>query len=618
MNISAISFLVSGKPVVLLDDFKLRIVLRSPLFHKVEESGYTFPFDLPLSLNAEKLNYPDRYNLPEEPFECEMQLYGNTFKTGLLYLETINNDTISVYVKIDSLFIQETLDKKINRLNVLPTLSFADEAALTTHMQNKISGLDSHTFFPIHNEKLRDHFAKLLSTTTNLSVTPIINYYIGGDFTRVKSRMKHVNPLTNVEYQINRTDLVVTPFIFLTKYLEELFIDNGTPIKTDFSTEGYDKLVIYNNVLADSGMYRNWADISPVLKLNQHLPAVSLETFLNEINELFSGSFFVKNGQVEYVFHENVIRSTIYTDVTSKILEVKSLSSKLKADHITSFAYSTPDGDGSWDLIQDLDNANIVGAIDDFSDYPGSPSVSDVYFVKNENSYWVYEASDVEDSNNFDWNLYSISMFGIPAGKTEYEFDYLYNIIPVFAYSHELYIVIYQSEEIQGVGVVTMDIPIVDQEVYSSRFPSSEPMEDIRLLIYHGVVGTAPYANQHNVSPSGNQTTSFSLDMNSKDSLYYKNKRNWIDFLNNSMEVELLMKLSLSEIENIDFDKKHRWDGVDFLYKEISFDISRQGISEVEAIIQTITASRILETPATDSHVTESDQSSNNNGGSET
>lgn len=613
MNTTPFKIIVAGKSLVLSKDYRLRMVLRSPLFHEIGESSYSLPFDLPAAPNAALLNYPDRYGIPEEAFECELLLYGNHFKKGKLYLESINENTIQAYLKIDSIFPEELLEKKINRMDVLPTLDFDSETDLIDHMEAQIPGDGDHVFFPLHNDKVRDHLQKLLASMQNLSVTPILNYRSAGAFKRIRSRMKYVHPIYNTESMINRTDLLISPYIFLSKYLEQLFTKHAFPLSNDFSGTGYDQLVIYNNVLADTGMYRNWEDIKPKLRLNHHLPEISLEDFLNQLNDFLSASFFLDDNRVHCVFWEDVLRDLSYTDLSDKLIQTQSLTPKAKDEKLYTFNYTSPSGDQSWDLIQELSTANLKGKKSTFSQLPSNPVFADVYYVEEDHLYWTYEAISEDGANSEQWNIYSVNLFGIPHGNTELDFDHSFEVTPVFAYRHEIYVVFYQSEEIQGVASYEFNIPTAHQELSSYRFNSSETTEELRLLIYHGLVNNSPYASHHNVNPSGATSCPFSLDINSKDSLFYKNRQNWNDFLNHSMESELELQLSWATLQDIDFKKRYRIDGIDFLFKQLEFDISEMGISPTEAIVQQVSGNTIKNPPLTDTYTFSNSSSNNSN-----
>jgi hypothetical protein len=414
MNSTAFSLRVNGKNLVLPVDVRLQMVLRSPFFHKVAEIGYSFPFNLPIKPNAVALDYPDRYGVPDEAFDCELFIYGNLYKKGLLYLEAIEEDYIQAYLKVDVLLPEDKLKEKIHQLGVLPHLTFSSEASLINHMNAKVNGTD-YVFFPLHNDKLSDHLAKILPTVRNLTVTPIINYYSSNSFQRILERMIHEHPVTGDDMNINRSDLIITPFVKLMHFIDAVFDEFGLPFQfTNLLASGYERLVIYNNVLADKGMYRSPGEQEPHLDLNKHLPDLSLENFLNQCNDFLSGSFLISNGKSKYVFWEELLRETDYIDLSDQLLRIEKITPNPKDEQIHSFTYQAPSGDSSWELIKDLDNARLKGSRNYYELLPPNPQLYDTYYIHERHAYMVYHPSN-PDGNSFEqWELYSVNLYGIP------------------------------------------------------------------------------------------------------------------------------------------------------------------------------------------------------------
>jgi hypothetical protein len=602
MNSTVFSLRVNGKTLVLPADMRLQMVLRSPFFHKVGEFGYSFPFNLPIAPNAATLNYPDRYGVPDEAFDCELYIYGNLYKKGLLYLEAIEEELIQAYLKVDVLLPEDKLHKKIHQLGVLPNITFDSESSLINHMNAKVNAAD-YVFFPLHNDKLRDHLAKILPTVRNLTVTPIINYYSNNSFRRVWERMLHEHPVTGDDTNINRTDLVITPFVKLMHFMDQVFDSYGLPFQfTNLLASGYERLVIYNNVLADKGMYRSYDEQEPHLDLNKHLPDISLEDFLDQSNDFLSGSFLIKNGKSKYVFWEELLRETDYIDLSDQLLRIEKITPKAKEEQIHSFTYQAPSGDNSWDLIKDLDNARLKGSRMSYELLPPNPQLYDSYYVHERHAYMVYQPSNPSGTSLDQWELYSVNLYGIPHGSVSAEFDYTITTSPVINYPHLVPLVFYTSPSVQGVTYTQMKVPVAHQELASIHLPGTDSTEDLRFLLYHGLQNGIPYASHHNIDPDGNTLSNFSLDMNAKDSLYYKNRRNWNDFLNHSMELQLSLKLSWLDIETLDFSKRYRIAGQDFFFKELEFDIDALGISTVTATVQQIAGNTIKTPPTTHSY----------------
>jgi hypothetical protein len=112
--------LSSGEFLTLPPNTSLRMVLQSSIFFD-EEGSYSFPFNIPIEGNAEKLGFPEAIQKvgSVKQFDVSVCLYNNIWKTAKLKIRKIVFTNYECYVKVEgSVLATDIQNKKITSLDL--------------------------------------------------------------------------------------------------------------------------------------------------------------------------------------------------------------------------------------------------------------------------------------------------------------------------------------------------------------------------------------------------------------------------------------------------------------------------------------------------------------------
>lgn len=239
-------------PLVFAPDTKIRIVQNSPIFGDTN-SGYSFPFDLPVAENCVALGHPQKlHSVSADPYAYDVVIESNVlpFKSGILYVSPADDNYECSLVCGDGLFNNLIKDKNVADLVDIPVDMGDDDAEFieTAEAMKSQAWPDIDFAFPLmyhsepyDNETISAAFQFLnFFEWYNASPSYVLNILDDSGF--------HFNEPAAV---INRTSYVPCPFVFavLKNIVSELGLLNvDTPV---FDDSQINQLIFVHNKSID-------------------------------------------------------------------------------------------------------------------------------------------------------------------------------------------------------------------------------------------------------------------------------------------------------------------------------------------------------------------------------
>lgn len=316
------------------------------------------------------------------------------------------------------------------------------------------------------------------------------------------------------------------------------------------------------------------------INLANHMPNVTIGQFLNGLKNLFNVCIFpnIGNKKIKCLCRENIIMDEDYIDITDKIEPSLNVYPIEEYDGFKlSYEYDSADSYIS-DNIKQLDGLNLQDEVDTFDDLPNDGNENnDVRLVIDENLYYIWSWDPVNVLGS--WNFHSFNYVSKTGGEQELVIESKISTLAMYSGHDEwnrvggsspYYLLIPQAEQIGN-------NPALYQFVNNAFTP--------RLLFYRGMYDNSssveyPLGSSDVYDYDGNIIANYSLSWNGKYGLYenfWKNYLYW--YLNIKQKVETNIILSIEDIVNLKFYKKHRIKNVNYFIDSIQVNISNNKIS---------------------------------------
>jgi len=535
-----LSILIADQPLDLSDDFSVSLNLKSPLFNDVGD--YSFPFKVPSTArNMSILGWKNRIASTRniyETFDGSIRWNGMVLYAGQIRIKTASDKTFegTLYINKGN-FNYEVKDLLLNRVDLGMKEFAGDDQAMdyfnwslthfypdTDFSMPQISNLD---FFdpPAENQEL--HAYNLI--------------FADGKLHKVTTDGQ------------SRTILI--PFLYLKFVLNKLAENFGYRLQDDFFTSSTElsRLVIYHSV-----------NLSEVLFGLQQLyycrfvPKVKVSDFIAGLEKWFNCSFHADSKQrvIRIVSNKDVLLRSEVVEFSKNVL---SLTQEIP-DQITGFRFLLGPDSGDKVYQAQLDSEKgitdyIKGSVQSFSDIPPYPFtwIGDIYYVVDTNQWWVLGVNGI--TFLIEWqqltsgpSLTDKFFYKWGDDKNKYE--------TIFSSLSDKY------------GMVSCGNLGADNQKITPR------------LFWVAITGgwNTPY-QLRGLAYDGN----FSLRYPGGNGLFNLYWKDWIDWIMNTRKcVKIEKQMDFIELKSIDFTKRYRINGINYLISEMAVTLNKSSIKSAQ------------------------------------
>jgi len=558
-----------------IGEISISLVLKSPILND-EDGSYSYNFSLPASNKNRKIfGFPHRIegkNITQIEVPCTILFNGIQFLSGILLVTEANENQYECnfgagkgefnYQIRDKLMNEVYMGEDIHLPSLDPSnLNFND---IITKFYPEIN----FALFPIKNEEYID--STYYPVTAAGKMYNYMNYYFANP-----------NIPDNSGFRFD-----ITPFPYLAYFLDNIFKTFGynntnNPIAAHAELK---KIVIFN---VHSKALVIPQTINPVVGLKEHLPDITISSFLKGLSSLFCLNYFFNNStrRVTLKFFKDILKDKDVIDFSKNILSLPKIkydsmnlssSMKLMMNMDSSDQYAS-------DNCKSIHKYNYRGSVNITTELPPSNNTGDdIFYVILESSYYIWKYDDI--TQTMIWEYFCNELlpdYYIGNGENEITKE---TEVSTLLMKKEM------DDNVLGQGKAWL-IPVTKQNGYFQNFAGS--FENIcagRLLFYRGIFKDS---NDMDYPLGSSDVYDFSWikisDANLAlrwDGQYGLYENFWKDyiywFLNIAKFVKFTKQLSPIELRNIDFSKKYRVNDQNYLLKEIRVTLTNKEIKVAE------------------------------------
>lgn len=561
-------------------------------------NSYSLSFPIPVEGNSHKLAYADIVSSSSNTrsFSCTVYLEGIPWKSATLEVKEAGSyDVYQCNILIENAAIADILsgqnlkDFTYDGVRTISLNTAATRAAdLVSHANGTVSGTiatDDYVFFPVKDSDFYNgkHPAQD-GSAPGFNDPQLVNYYEASTF------RGNYSPYLFTSNHYNEYFLV--PYFYLFYVLGKLFSENGYTLD---DTEGIASdselktLTIYNNYSLDEGyvqavtlfsstLYVNVNQYAGTIDPTNHVPDVAAGEFLRGILDLFNAALIVTGTGVKLIAKKDVLNGTESVDWSSKSIR----GYRLMFEDIRGCTlFSDLDADDELtteeEYIRETDNFTIAGEVNSYLSLPGSANSEDLYYVKNENSYYKYTLDEQQASETYSWQFFGYRRFPITFGDGEKEVTSKVSTTEMI--SDDWW------------GGYSWRIPYVKQVGSSSMYDLGKNPFSPRLLFYRGLQTPSPSAGSYpqGAADDGAGFYNYSLFWDGDYGLYEVWWKDWLEALENAKVLKMRFMLNITDILTLDWTKRveirTREGIVKGLIRRLSVDIGSEGMGLVTAEI---------------------------------
>lgn len=535
-----IGLIVDGESLDMNPGTKITVKHVSPFFADI--IGYTshsFSFNLPNSptndrmlnrtASTQKKSYVTIINATlvddgQVIFNGAIKVNTAGYSAGYSVSFAVEESALALALKEKSMQSYDYEGPRIISTEINPADSNDDVIA---HMNASTAGSLDYVFYPVRNSKCHPDDWK---TTLDLPLD-WMNYYYAGSFNIMERYFTSTGSGTLSNYNL-------TPFPYLLYIIRHIVEAEGFRIKEgSFSSDTeIQTLTIWNNYSIEEGFgYNSKKEID----LSKHLPDISPASFLKELRTCFGLGLIVRDKKLILYPVRDIVTDTNQVDWREYMLKPVVNNHD---EFIPGYVFST-DLDADDELHQKpyLENAapeNVAGTVADFASLPAATDSADIYYVTNENAYYIDLGG---------WTFKSFRLFPVKIGNEKRE-DVVSAISPA---QHYLY------NDTITIGELNGRTPWVEQ---STSWAGTINPFAARLLFYRGMVaGNNGYGNYPQASAdddAGNYN--YSLYWEGDRGLYKVWHKDFFDLLIKGTPVSFRAVLPIAALRNIQWETRHR------------------------------------------------------------
>lgn len=584
-------------------EMAIQFELLSPLFkNAIEEQGYSYPIDLPLSdNNAQKLGFVNLADSLQkfEAYPCNVYFDGVLLVQGNLNISNITTK-ISAYI-LEYQFDATVLDSPLREIDL-----GGDRALIGTgpgqydYMWEVANDSISYTsdewdfvFTPVHDE---DFYKDNTDANTGLDAphtySKVVNLwdYKLQSFWQPPSGSVIINDGVMANYTspiIPPTASTFVPYPYVISILKFIAKKVGYTLNGEFiRDDGAKRLVVYNTYALDflediSTFTRNTCN-NPIINLKNHVPDISIKEFLNGLAQLFNLSITFDSRKKElridtrtaHLKNSSEIECTIasnYTIAPTDITEkgyLFEMGIDANDENYTQYAELVADENLKEDVVSTFPTTDDNGTIRFFS-FPHKGYLKATGILKNSP---IPQAPKLKIGKG--GNAYTSAVGTLDTTK-DISIDYAYE-----DYTGTSALITYDS------GI----IPIVKQKGNSEVYFSGEKEDySFRIFSFAGKkpdpngYGYYPLATSNIYDDNGNVILPYSIKWRGGDfALYDHWWKNWLNATNGKI-VTVPLAFTYAQFLNLNLSGKLRIQNRLYLIKTLSIGVTQKGFTIAKA-----------------------------------
>jgi len=533
-----LSIQIAGQSLDLNDDFSVSLSLKSPLFNDVGD--YSFPFKVPTtSRNMSILGWKNRLASTRsiyEMFDGSIRWNGMILFVGQIRITTASDKTFegTIYINKGN-FNFEIKDLLLNQVD-LGMKSFPTDQDAINYFNWSLTHFYPEVDFSLPEISNSDFYDPV---ATNPELMAYNHIFPDGWLHK-----------TTTDGQ-SRTILI--PFLYLKFVLNKLAENFGYRLHDEFFTSSIElsRLVIYHSVNVSEVLFG-----LQQLYYCRFLPKVKVSEFINGLEKWFNCSFHADSKQrvIRIVSNKDVLLRSEVVEFSKNILSI----SQEIPEQVTGVRFlSGPDG-GDKVYQEQLDAEKgitdyIKGSVQSFSDIPAYPytMLGDIYYVIDTNSWWQLGIVN--------WLIQWVQVPNGPllTDKFFYKWgDEKNKYETIFSTLSDKYIVVNCGN--QG----------ADNQKITPR-----------LFWVSMVGGLGTTARLRGLASNSNQSLKYT-GVTGLFNLYWKDWVNWIITDRKSVKIE--KQMDYIELKSIDFTKRYRMDGINYLISEVAVTLNKSSIKSAQ------------------------------------
>jgi hypothetical protein len=575
----------------------------SPLFkNAIEEQGYSYPIDLPLSdNNAQKLGFVNLADSLQkfEAYPCNVYFDGVLLVQGNLKISNISTK-VSAYI-LEYQFDTTVLDSLLREIDL-----GGDRALIGTgpgqysNMYECANDSVMHTsnewdfvFTPVYDEDFyRDNADANTGLDAPHTYSKVVNFWDFKlqSFWQPPSGAVIINDGVMANYTTPITPPTASTFVpypYVVSILRYISKQLGYTLTGDWAREeGTKKLIIYNTYALDflediSTFTRNTCN-KPIINLKNHVPNITIKEFLNGLAQLY-------NLSISFDFRKKQLKIDARTNTISNAIEIECTVASnytIAPTEITEKGYLFEMGIDATDenytqyaeLVADENLKEDVA-----STFPITDNNGTIRFFSSAHKGYLKAAGLLKNSAipqtpklkiGKGGNTYSSAVGTIDTTKN-ISIDYAYE-----DYTGTSALITYHS------GI----IPIVKQKGNSEIYFSGEKEDySFRVFSFAGMhtdpngFGTYPIGTSNIYDDNGNAILPYSIKWRGGDfALYDHWWKNWLNATNGKI-VTVPLAFTWAQFLNLNLGEKLRIQNRLYLIKTLSIGVTQKGFTIAKA-----------------------------------
>ena len=394
---------------------------------------------------------------------------------------------------------------------------------------------------------------------------------------------------------------IISPQLFLPFVIGTIFEKENITIQNNLFAGDHhiNQICIYANACLNNVASSSFSAIELDYQLSKALPDIPVIDFLTQVCRTLGIVFDYDNNTktVRFRFINDIINDPLAVEFSDNILG----SPQIAINRYSDFVVKYPDMSDDYvsENFKDLADVNYKGEVDSILNISWTDqNINDCYFCKENGIYFIY-GSPVEG-----WGVFPLFRF------FSQRFDFKRGARPMPVRGNETF-----EYTLGATPIMMRDYPKKDESLPPSIYtperdwltpaslragkvvgiPNDE--QSYHLMFYRGMqkdgngndypLGSNAYHNlggEIDFSNSLTQPLDLSLST-SENSLYSKKLRDYLRWrVRTHGEYTFHKIMTSTELANLDFFKWYRILGMDYLIKEVKFEISSKGISPAEII----------------------------------
>jgi hypothetical protein len=316
--------------------------------------------------------------------------------------------------------------------------------------------------------------------------------------------------------------------------------------------------------------YQNLNQYSNILNIANHLPPISISTFVNALKKGFALAVFFnfQTREMEISFASEIIESTAFLDLSNKLIRRKTEIEILEANSYT----LNIDYDRN---VFTFNNYENLGEYATYNDFPTPKEPNKIAIDKSTNTVYIFRKNP--DENSFKWFFYSDNIFPVVIGTGKEKITAEFSTLACH----------------WGNSLLTAQTKVVAS---SPAFETGDNDFPLTMLFYRSMQENLngnlyPMASSVNFDITGAEIGDYQTKMNGEAGLYERFLKPYYDFIETAEQVSFNFNLNIIDFLEIlklflpqkgNKVRKIRANGANMLPKKATFILSEVGVEQTD------------------------------------